>query len=128
MAWRTGLQNDQLVAEQAAVAEVLSAPDATASSGDAAGGGRGTVVTSAEQGQSVFVADDLPERPESQTYQLWLIGPAGAASAGLVEPAGGDVTRLLDTPAGEVTTIGLSVEPAGGSPQPTDPVLLVPIT
>jgi anti-sigma-K factor RskA len=127
VAWRAGQQNDRLAAEQAAITEVLTAPDATTASGDAAGGGRGTVITSAEQGQSVFVAQDLPARPDSQTYQLWLIGPDGAASAGLVDPAGGDVTRVLDTPAGDVTTVGLSVEPAGGSPQPTDPVLLVPI-
>jgi anti-sigma-K factor RskA len=128
LAWRTNQENEELAARQAVVVEVLSAPDASATSRDVIGGGRGTVVSSAEQGQSIFVASDLRARPESQTYQLWLIGPAGAASAGLVDPAGGDVTRLLDTPAGEVTQIGLSVEPAGGSPHPTNPVLLVAIT
>lgn len=81
---------------------------------------------SAGRGEAVFVAAGLPPAPASRTYQLWLVGPAGARSAGLLATgSGGGGTRLL-TGIDGAERVALTVEPGGGSSQPTSaPVLVV---
>ncbi|MGL5810506.1 MAG: anti-sigma factor, partial [Nocardioides sp.] len=77
-------------------------------------------------GQAVFVLDDAPAAPEGRTYQMWLFADSGAVvSAGLIE-SGGDRTVLLDGDAARATDAAISIEPAGGSTQPTtDPVVRI---
>jgi anti-sigma-K factor RskA len=108
------------------VNRVLSAPDAQAVSAPV-GDGRGAVVVSRSLGQSVFAGTDLPPTAEDQTYQLWYIGDDGIRSAGTFMPGDdGDATQLLDGEVGQAGIVGVSVEPAGGSEQPTTtPVLAV---
>lgn len=119
---------------QAALAEVrsvLTAGDARTVSADIANGGQGAVVFSPAQRRAVFVGTDLTPAPAGRTYQLWLIDPAGqATSAGLFRPgADGSATTVLAGKPSGITTIGLSIEPAGGSAAPTtEPVLAVPLT
>ncbi|TYK46071.1 anti-sigma factor [Actinomadura decatromicini] len=108
------------------VASVLSAPDARAATGRAAGGGTVTVVASAARGRAVVASSGLRPLPPSRTYQLWLIGVDGPRSAGLL-PA----DRSRPVVAGNwrpTDRVGLTVEPAGGSAQPTSTplVLLLP--
>jgi len=121
----------RLTAEAAQVSAVLTAADATTSTAAVGTGGRGTVVTSASQGASVFVGSGLSEPGADKTYQLWYIDAAGSArSAGtfLPGPDGSVVTPLEGEPR-TATTVGLTVEPAGGSAAPTTtPVLAVPVT
>ena len=113
----------QATAEQ--VAGVLADPDAQVERGNVAGGGAGTLVLSPSTGQAVFLTDDLPDVESAETYQLWAIDDAGATSLGLLEPDAGRATQLVDIPGGS-TTFGMTVEPEGGSEQPTtDPILLL---
>jgi anti-sigma-K factor RskA len=120
----------RLTAEAAQVSSVLTAPDATTSTGAVGTGGRGTVVTSVSQGASVFVGSGLSEPGADKTYQLWYIDSSGSArSAGTFRPGpdGSAVAPLEGRPAG-ATTVGLTVEPSGGSAAPTTaPVLAVPL-
>ncbi|MFC4052051.1 anti-sigma factor domain-containing protein [Actinomadura syzygii] len=108
------------------VASVLSAPDARAATGRATGGGTVTVVASTSRGRVVVASSGLRTLPPSRTYQLWLIGADGPRSAGLL-PA----DRSRPVVAGDwrpTDRLGLTVEPAGGSAQPTSTplVLLMP--
>ncbi|WP_410606537.1 anti-sigma factor domain-containing protein [Amycolatopsis sp. lyj-109] len=102
------------------VDSVLSAPDASAIQGT--GQGHATLVVSRSRNQAVLLASGLPALDAGHAYQVWLIGKDGAHSAGLMQPESADRMRpmLADLPPG-VDRIGITVEPAGGSPGPTTP-------
>lgn len=75
--------------------------------------------------EGVFIADGLAALADDATYQLWLIGPDGPISAGVFRPeSDGSARVLLEGSVRSGLTLGLTVEPAGGSPQPTGEVLL----
>jgi hypothetical protein len=86
------------------------------------------------QGESVVVLAGLEVLPENQTYQLWLIpadGDGAPLPSGLlaVQQAGVDsVTITLPDDATNYAAVGVSIEPAGGSPSPTGPIVLVGVT
>jgi hypothetical protein len=120
---QTGL--DQLRAADREVAAVLAAPDARATTIPSGAAG-GTVVVSRSQGKMVFLASGLAALPDSRTYQLWQIGPQGVRSAGLLRPDGtGYISPVVAATADGATKVGLTVEPAGGSAQPTTRPLLL---
>lgn len=77
----------------------------------------------------VFYAANLPLLPPSQTYQLWLVPMAGSpVSAGVFQAdAQGNGAILLPPlpPALVAKAFAVTVEPAGGVPQPTGPKVLV---
>lgn len=128
---QTKSQTTELTARSQAVARVISASDARSIGGDIAGGGRGAVVISASQGKAVLLASSLPAPPSGRIYEMWFIDSAGkAVSAGTFAPdAGGSTVQpLAGSPAGSAV-VGVTVEPAGGSTQPTTkPILAVPLT
>jgi anti-sigma-K factor RskA len=73
----------------------------------------------------VIVTENMPPPPAGKVYQLWLQTPEeDMVSAGLM-PAKGN-TVLLDGDADDALAVGLSLEPEGGSPQPTEVVALFP--
>jgi anti-sigma-K factor RskA len=79
----------------------------------------------------VFTAADLRGLPPSESYELWLMGPAGNRPAGMINVSGGgkmaDPMVVSGLSAGD--SVGLTVEPAGGSPRPTTPpVVVIPLT
>lgn len=86
-----------------------------------------TVVTSAEQDGAVLLATELPELEEGQVYQAWFVQPGGAVdSAGVLTDPMSDV-ELSGDPQGS-TAVALSVEPTGGSEQPTtEPIGAIPL-
>ena len=71
---------------------------------------------------------NLPPPPPGRTYQLWLIVGGSPVSMGTfgVEPDGRGRLDTASIPPfeGEVT-VAVTVEPAGGVPQPTGPMVLV---
>lgn len=82
--------------------------------------------------QGVLVLQGLAPLPSDQTYQLWLIPPAGPPeSVGLLAvQAPGPTWLTVEIPpaARNFAKVGLSLEPAGGSPAPTTVVLLGPVS
>ncbi len=107
------------------VDEVLAAADATSSplESEVVVGAR--VTFSPELGRAVFTATELPEIAADETYELWLIDDDGPAPAGQFTPGvDGGVAALIDGEVMPGLVVGLTVEPAGGSPAPTGEVLL----
>lgn len=118
----------QLDAQQQTITRVLTASDAHTLAGPVEGGGRGAVVVSPSLGTTVFVASQLPAAPSGHTYELWYLGADGnAVPAGTFVPgADGHATTVLTGAPGQAAAVGMTVEPAGGSPQPTTaPILAV---
>jgi anti-sigma-K factor RskA len=118
---------DQIAAEQARLTAVLAAGDATVRSADVTGGGRVTVAMSPSLDQGVVLVSQLPEPPAGKAYQLWLITGNSPASVGVMAAGQRDGTVALDS-LGTADTLGVTVEPEGGSDQPTsDPIAGVPL-
>ncbi|MFD5135390.1 anti-sigma factor domain-containing protein [Streptomyces sp. NPDC058378] len=108
------------------VARVLTAPDAATSAADLGNGARGTVVVSQSVNRAVFLASDMARPPGGKVYQLWFDDAGTMRSAGLMDPSATDDAVLLDGPVDRASGMGITVEPAGGSEQPTsDPVALM---
>lgn len=107
-------------------ADVIAAPDANGWDfvGDLPGSLR--AVYSAEVDTLVLEGVAVDQPTENQTYQLWLVDPAAnsAESVGVFRPD--DQGRVLLAFAGadpSNLTLGITVEPSGGSEQPTLPII-----
>ncbi|MFF4139314.1 anti-sigma factor domain-containing protein [Streptomyces mirabilis] len=107
------------------LAGVLAAPDAKSRSAKVAGGA-GTLVVSASRDQAVFVASDMPAPPGGKVYQLWFADGGKMRSAGLMDPDRSSQAVLMQGAVDGASGVGITVEPAGGSKQPTStPVALL---
>jgi anti-sigma-K factor RskA len=88
----------------------------------------GRLLMDQDQNVAVLVLWNLPPIAQDKTYQMWLISPSGdRTSAGLLRPETGFQFASLSLPPGQAlsdfTGMGVTVEPAGGSPQPSGPRL-----
>ncbi len=89
----------------------------------------GSVLVDKDRPMAVLLLWNLPRLDATQSYQIWLVNARGdRISAGFILPADGEFTTALvqsAVPLGEFIAIGVTVEPAGGSEQPTGERLLV---
>lgn len=77
---------------------------------------------------AVLHAFRLPPAPAGQVYQLWLIRDGVPVPSQLFNPGadGSVVLAGVSLPPGDgVSAAAVTLEPAGGSPQPTSAILLV---
>ncbi|MBG6084376.1 anti-sigma factor [Zhihengliuella flava] len=131
------VQQNELDSTQAQLAEslhyqemagqILTASDAKIANLPSAEGGEVHLSYSAAEGKMILSASALPELPEDRAYELWLISDEGAAPAGMLSAAqaAGREPKMLEGSMEGVTHIGITVEPATGSEQPTtDPIVL----
>ncbi len=112
-----------------ALAQILGAPHVTLLSQRTTVGGVAVVVLDAATRKLVVATSGLPALPPGKVYQLWLIGPVRIVSAGLLPSAQAGVTPPV-VATGIVTgdKLGLTVEPAPGTSQPTTtPILALPL-
>jgi len=109
------------------VAAVLSASDATMASRHVSTGGTATVVMSHRERALVFTAADLHVLPTGESYELWLISPAGTRPAGMIDGAGHGkmIGPMVVSGLAAGDSVGLTVEPTSGSPRPTSPPLML---
>lgn len=81
-----------------------------------------------KRGSGVFESGTLPALAQDQVYQLWIFekdNPSPVPS-GFFIPAEGTRAELKpQRPVGEVAAVAVSIEVAGGRPQPEGPVVLV---
>jgi anti-sigma-K factor RskA len=120
---------NQVRAENQAISLLLSAPKAKLLTYPVTHGGTATVVLAADRHELAVVTTGLPALPSGKMYQLWLIGKPAITSAGLLPPAkDGQTPPVLATGVVKGDALGLTVEPAGGSAQPTTkPILALPL-
>lgn len=108
-------------ASQPSTAEqVFAAPDVRTVSGEIPGGGTATVVFSREKDAGVLVMNNVTPPQPGTVYQMWLIGadgphPAGTMDARAVAPS----TTAVLPDLGDSRTLAFTVEPPGGSQEPT---------
>ncbi|MBI2204683.1 MAG: anti-sigma factor [Candidatus Rokubacteria bacterium] len=83
----------------------------------------GRVVWNEAAGGQLFVAN-LPAPPAGKTYELWKITGATPVAAGVftTDSAGKAIHEV--GPAGKVDVFAVTLEPAGGVPAPTGPIVL----
>jgi hypothetical protein len=124
---KTQQRLDTVRVQDQAIAAVLAARDARIMSAATSAGGRATVVVSPGRRQMVVSTAGLRPLPAGRVYQLWLIGPPHTRSAGLL-PAGvaGRRGPLLASGVAPGDKFGMTVEPSGGTAQPTTkPIVLL---
>ena len=110
-------------ARATAIARVVTAPDAHVATARTSVGGSVTVVTSAALREAVVSASGMASLPSSRVYQVWVISPSGARSAGLMHGS-----SLLASAVRPGDRIGITVEPADGTARPTTtPVAVLPV-
>jgi anti-sigma-K factor RskA len=128
--------NSKLAAQSDSLNQIIENLPQTNPSGAITVSLKGTTVQPQAQGQliadpnsqsAVLVITGLPPLEPGKTYQVWLI--AGApVSAGLltVDEHGQGVLIVTSTESiGSFQSLGISVEPAGGSPQPTGDIVVL---
>jgi anti-sigma-K factor RskA len=120
---------DRVQAQEQAIAAVLNAPDVRIASHRTSVGGTATVVFSEVSHKMMVTTAGLPPLPASKVYQLWLIAPGNIRSAGLLPaPTGGRTAPVLTAGLAAGDQAGVTVEPAGGSRQPTTtPIIAIPL-
>jgi len=98
-------------------------PDVSVQTARTSAGGSVTLIVTRPDQDALLTAARLPAAPDGRVYQVWVIGPAGTRSAGFLSGTG---LALTGVRAGE--RVGVTVEPAGGTSQPTTtPIVLVPV-
>ncbi len=112
---------------------IYAASDFQRSSTPVQGGGTATVVWSQDLGKSAVILDGVEAAPKGKTYELWYIDSkqqgGTITSAGLMDQyADGVHSAVLTGKVRDGVTVGITVEPAGGSKQPTTtPIAAVPL-
>ncbi|WP_144760279.1 anti-sigma factor domain-containing protein [Curtobacterium sp. 9128] len=112
--------------------QIYAAADFRRSTSQVSGGGTATVVWSQQLGKSAVILDGVQAAPSDKTYELWYINSQESGgtikSAGLMNDVDGGVrSAVLSGAMTSGATVGITVEPAGGSKQPTSaPIVAVP--
>ena len=117
-------------ASESTADQVFAAPDVRTVSGDIPGGGTATLVFSRERDSGVLVMNNVTPPKPGTVYQMWLVaadGPhsAGTMDAGAVSPS----TTAVLPDLGSSRSLAFTVEPPGGSKEPTTPAFAeLPLT
>jgi anti-sigma-K factor RskA len=107
--------------------QVMQADDAISASIDLADGATATVVHSDSLDSSVISTEDMPPPPDGSVYQLWYAEDGSFTSAGLMGE-GSEQTVQLEGDSRAADGVGITVEPDGGSQQPTsEPIAMFDI-
>jgi len=109
------------------LAAINAADDSQRAAAEVAGGGTATLVWSEELGSAALMVDDLEPLPSSKVYELWYIDDNGARPAGTFSVGdSGSTWRVLDGQMAKGDSVGVTIEPAGGSPEPTtNPIVAI---
>ena len=106
-----------------AAARVFSADDARTATVGTENGGRLTVGVSDSLDEMAVDARDLPKLDGQHVYQVWSVHDGRSTSAALLNDLDGGAAMGIPSDGAQVA---LTVEPKGGSEQPTtDPVVVV---
>jgi anti-sigma-K factor RskA len=88
----------------------------------------GQLIADPESQAAVLVISGLPKLEPGKTYQVWLIDGGAPVSAGLLsvdENGQGVFIVNSDESIGSFNSLGISIEPEGGSKQPTGDIVVL---
>jgi anti-sigma-K factor RskA len=121
--WATGLSSSLDEERDARQADLRAASILAAETSRRLPIGSRSRVVLAPNGEAVMVVRGLPAAPKGKTYEAWVIGEEGPLRAGLFE--GGDTEiLLLDERVPGGAKVAVTLEPDGGSDQPTGKILI----
>ncbi len=109
-------QLDQARARYAPISQLLAAPDVRTVT-DSANAGTVTLLSSHLLHKGLLVGQHLAAPSAGNVYQAWDIGISGFQSLGLLGDGSSASLAVPDLDASDY--VGITVEPAGGSTQPT---------
>ena len=117
-------------AQASGIIKVLDSPDARTVTGRIGGTGQATLVYSKARHELILTGRGIADPDSNKTYQLWMIEPNGAAtSAALFRPdSNGTVLVQAAGNLNNTARIGISVERAGGAPEPTPGAIVAVMT
>jgi anti-sigma-K factor RskA len=98
------------------VSQVFHAPDVRKATVPTVNGGRLRVALSPKWGRMAVATSGLEPLPRQKVYQLWTLHDGRATSVGVVKDV--RTGKVMPIPASG-TTVAMTVEPTGGSAQPT---------
>ncbi|MDQ0745269.1 anti-sigma-K factor RskA [Clavibacter sp. B3I6] len=108
---------------------VTTASDVVIDKRDVVGGGTATVYFSASEAKTAVVLNDASPLPAGRVLQLWYVGQSGPVSAGVMPSEDGAGHAVLEGAYTPGDTVAITVEPEGGSEQPTtEPIVAVTST
>jgi anti-sigma-K factor RskA len=104
--------------------QVVRADDVREASVPVSAGGTATVLISSSRDAVVVKMNGVPAPPAGKVYQMWLIPKDGSAplSQGLMDEAALSKPAVVKGIA-SAASLGITVEPAGGSASPTFPTV-----
>jgi anti-sigma-K factor RskA len=111
--WEDESSQTQLTAAE----RVAAAEDAETFTKTLDNGAEATLVRSRSLNEAVLVTNDMPDAPDGSVYELWLVHDDQMVPAGLM--SGGDHEIVLEGDPATANGFGITVEPDGGSDQPT---------
>ncbi len=115
-----GDRADRAEERAARIAAVATDPDRVERTVEADSGGSATVV--AADGTALFRTADLRVLPSDRVYQLWLVSGDDVQSAGVLG-RGGQLAAIVED-VSATDALAVTVEPSGGSEEPTGEVVL----
>ena len=120
-----GLLLGRATGPQSELAGLLDRPDARVVALHGEGDSVANVVWSSSAGRAMVVASSMPEVPSNKTMELWRIDGEKATSIGTFTPGSDRSARAsFAVDLDGATSLGLTVEPAGGSATPTLPIVM----
>jgi anti-sigma-K factor RskA len=114
-------QYEALQEAQERTGQILAAGDAELHS-VSLGGGTVTVAVSDRLGDGVVLMENLPTPPEGRVYQVWRIADGAPTSIGVFDEGQRTGAVPMGT-LGGADTVGVTLEPPGGSATPTLPIV-----
>ncbi|HKH10218.1 MAG TPA: anti-sigma factor [Rubrobacter sp.] len=119
------VQDLQGEVEQARTSDQAKQPREIKLGGAWAEQGAKAEVTALKDDRAILIVEDMPSVPEDRTGQVWVIRDDKPEPSGLLDPSGNMAATAITTPLKDADAIAVTVEPAGGSDEPTsDPVLV----
>ena len=126
--WGQVNQREQILEQQDRLLDAIAAGATISqlSGTEAAPQATATLIQEPGAGSAFLLVQDLPALPEGQQYQVWKITGAGPADAGIFSSTeSADQVVIVAADFFGADAIGVSVEPKGGSPQPTGAIVLL---
>lgn len=106
--------------------ELASAATGVGDLVDTTGARVGTVVFFEDDRQATVFFDNLPDAGDGQSYQMWAVSDGGAVSIAVMEEGtSGAQTSVVDFDPAASDALAITIEPAGGSAQPTSEPVFV---